>query len=208
MFIRAYLRASTQEQDAERGKKGLISFAAEHGHRIACFYSENESGATLQRPELMRLIDDASDGDIILVEQVDRLARLSETDWQRLKRYLTDKNMMIVSQELPTSWLALNPDCAVNDFSTTMMKAVNTMMLDMLAVIARKDYQDRRRRQHEGIVKAQRAGRYKGKPINAALHNRIRSLLVKQVSYSDIVAVLGCSRATVAKVSKKLQQEA
>lgn len=38
------------------------------------------------------------------------------------------------------------------------------MMLDMLAAIARKDYEDRRRRQTQGIDKAKAAGAYKGRP--------------------------------------------
>jgi len=56
MFIRAYLRGSTKEQDAKRAKNELIQFAADHGHKIAAFYIENESGATLVRPKLMQLI--------------------------------------------------------------------------------------------------------------------------------------------------------
>tara|TARA_R110001583_G_scaffold74100_7_gene205524 strand:+ start:36905 stop:37531 length:627 start_codon:yes stop_codon:yes gene_type:complete len=203
MFIRAYLRASTQEQDAGRAKTELIAFVAEHGHRIASFYFENESGATLQRPELMRLINDASEGDVILVEQIDRLARLNDDDWQRLKRYLSDKRISIVSKELPTSWIALDQESGQSDFTATMIRAINTMMLDMLAVIARKDYEDRRRRQQQGIEKAQQEGRYKGKPENTELHEKIRSLLIKNVSYNEIVAALGCSRATVAKVSRR-----
>lgn len=53
MFIRAYLRASTKEQNAERARESLIQFAAQHGQhgqhgqRIAAFYIENVSGATL-----------------------------------------------------------------------------------------------------------------------------------------------------------------
>ena len=54
MFIRAYLRASTKEQNAERARDSLIQFAAQYGQRIAAFYIENVSGATLHRPELMR----------------------------------------------------------------------------------------------------------------------------------------------------------
>lgn len=62
MFIRAYLRASTDDQDATRAKNDLITFAESQGHKIANFYIENESGSTLQRPELMRLIADAQNG--------------------------------------------------------------------------------------------------------------------------------------------------
>ena len=41
------------------------------------WYVENESGAKLARPELFRLLADAHAGDILLVEQVDRLSRLT-----------------------------------------------------------------------------------------------------------------------------------
>ncbi|WP_257020079.1 recombinase family protein [Psychrobacter sp. BI730] len=100
MFIRAYLRASTKEQNAKRAKSELIALAKDHGHKIAAFYVENESGATLVRPQLMQLIEDAHKGDVILVEQIDRLARLNQADWDTLKRMLSEKKLSIVSKEL------------------------------------------------------------------------------------------------------------
>jgi DNA invertase Pin-like site-specific DNA recombinase len=36
-----------------------------------------------------------------------------------------------------------------------MFDALNSMLLDMLAAIARKDYEDRRRRQSQGIQRGQ-----------------------------------------------------
>ena len=77
MFIRAYLRASTKEQDAKRAKSELIAFANHHGHKIAAFYVENESGAILVRPKLMQLIKDAYENDVILVEKIDQLKHLN-----------------------------------------------------------------------------------------------------------------------------------
>jgi hypothetical protein len=59
MFVRAYLRASTDEQDASRARDQLQAFAAERGLTIAAWYTENESGSTLARPELFRLLADA-----------------------------------------------------------------------------------------------------------------------------------------------------
>ncbi len=76
MFVRAYLRASTTDQNAERARDELTAFAKEYGHRIPAYYVENASGATLDRPALQRLLSDAQDGDVILIEQVDRLTRL------------------------------------------------------------------------------------------------------------------------------------
>ena len=77
MFVRAYLRASTDEQDANRARGELKAFASARGLSVACWYVENESGATLARPELFRLLADAQPGDVLLVEQVDRLSRLT-----------------------------------------------------------------------------------------------------------------------------------
>ena len=37
MFIRAYMRASTKEQDAERAKETLVNFADGHECKIASF---------------------------------------------------------------------------------------------------------------------------------------------------------------------------
>jgi DNA invertase Pin-like site-specific DNA recombinase len=56
--------------------------------RIVAWYVESESGAKLARPELFRLLADAHEGDILLVEQVDRLSRLTAGDWERLKAEL------------------------------------------------------------------------------------------------------------------------
>ena len=204
MFIRAYLRASTVEQDAERARELLIGFAAEHGHQIASFYVENESGATLDRPELMRLIRDAADRDIVLVEQIDRLARLNQTDWQTLKQLLAQKQLSIVSPELPTSWVALQGDSR-SEFTCAILQAVNGMLLDMLAAVARKDYEDRRRRQQQGIAKARDEGKYRGRQKDEKKRQHIAQLLSTGHSYSVIQEMLGCSRHLISCVAKEVR---
>src|SRR5450631_4757428 len=104
MFVRAYLRASTSEQDASRAKEQLKAFVTDRGLTIAACYIENESGAKLARPELFRLLADSQPGDILLVEQVDRLSRLTAADWERLKADLTARRVRVVALDLPTSW--------------------------------------------------------------------------------------------------------
>ena len=44
-YVRAYLRASTSEQDATRARDQLKAFAGERGLEIVAWYTENESGA-------------------------------------------------------------------------------------------------------------------------------------------------------------------
>jgi DNA invertase Pin-like site-specific DNA recombinase len=95
-YVRAYLRASTDEQDANRAREQLNAFATERGLTIVLSYVENESGAKLARPELFKLLADAHEGDILLVEQVDRLSRLTAADWEKLKAELMAPLVMLV----------------------------------------------------------------------------------------------------------------
>ena len=201
MFIRAYLRASTQEQDAKRATHELIQFATDHGHKIAAFYIENESGATLERPQLMQLIDDAHDGDVILVEQIDRLARLNPADWDTLKQKLSSKRLSVVSKELPTSYMALQ-QANSSEFMDSVLRAINDMLLDMLAAIARKDYEDRRNRQQQGIARAKAEGKYSGRRKDTEKRKIVASLLKSGHSYSDIQKTAKCSRQLIADIVK------
>jgi DNA invertase Pin-like site-specific DNA recombinase len=203
MFVRAYLRASTTDQDANRAKDQLKAFAAERGLKIAAWYTENESGAKLARPELFRLLGDAQGGDILLVEQVDRLSRLNEADWERLKAELTSRRIHVVALDLPTSWTMASK--TVDEFTGRMFEAINGMLLDMLAAVARKDYDDRRRRQAQGQAKAKAEGRYKGRPEDAERNDGIARMLATRQSWGSIQSATGCSRATIAKIAKRLK---
>ena len=197
MNARAYVRASTDEQDAGRAREQVEAFAAERGLPIVGTYVENESGAKLARPELFRLIADSRPGDVLLVGQVDRLSRLSDADWRKLRTELEARQIRVVALDLPTSWQLAAPG---DEFTARMFAALNAMMLDMLAAVARKDYEDRRRRQAQGIVKAKAAGAYRGRPEDTARNAGIAGMLRSGMSWSAIQAVAGCSRATIAKV--------
>ena len=203
MYVFGYLRASTSEQDATRAKKALRDFALMHNKRVAGWYVDNISGTTMNRPELLRLLDDAEPGDVILIEQVDRLSRLDDEGWNILRKQIADKQLSVVSLDLPTSYLALN-NSVTDSFTHSMLKAINAMMLDMLAAISRKDYEDRRRRQAEGIVKAREQGRFRGRVADLARHELIRNLRITQEkSINETARLAGVSRATVIRVCRQ-----
>ncbi len=201
MLIRAYLRASTKDQDASRAKDDLLRFVEERGLKIAATYLENESGASLKRPELFRLLCDCHPGDVLLVEQVDRLSRLNAEDWDRLKTEIRTRRVRVVALDLPTSWMLA--DSNKDDIQSRMLDAINGMMLDMLAAIARKDYEDRRRRQAQGIAKAKEDGLYRGRPEDTERNAAIRKMLDSGMSWNNIVAATGCSRSTLSRLAKK-----
>ncbi len=206
MFIRAYLRASTKEQDASRAKADLQRFVEERGLRIAASYVENESGASLQRPELFRLLSDCQPGDVLLVEQVDRLSRLNAADWEKLKAEIASKRVRVVALDLPTSHQLIQP--GADEFSARMLDAINGMMLDMLAAIARKDYEDRRRRQTQGIQKAKAAGAYKGRPEDTERNAALMDMLRHGQTWASIVKATGVSTSTLSRLAKRIKEEA
>jgi len=185
MRIYAYLRASTKDQDVERAKGGLIAFVSAKGIQISSWFMENESGSTLKRPELFRLLDIADPGDVLLVEQVDRISRLDTGDWETLKSIIHEKGIRIVALDLPTSHTFMD---LKDRFTERMLTALNAMMLDMLAAMARK---------------AKKEGRYRGRPEDKELQAKIQGLLEDGKSYNYIQGLLGCSRHTISKVNKR-----
>lgn len=199
MFVRAYLRASTSEQDASRARDALEQFATEHGQRIASEYLENESGAKADRPELLRLLKDARKGDVLLVESIDRLSRLPADDWAKLKAAIDSKGLRIVALDLPTSHQGITATGG-DEFTNRMLAAINGMLVDMMAAIARKDYEQRRERQAQGIEKAKAEGRYKGRPVDADLHKRVRELLAANLGIRATARLARCSTTTVLKI--------
>jgi DNA invertase Pin-like site-specific DNA recombinase len=205
-FIRAYLRASTKDQDANRANADLQKFVAERGLEIAASYVENESGASLKRPELFRLLSDSHPGDVLLVEQVDRLSRLKRDDWETLKDQIRSRRLRVVALDLPTSWNMINDNG--DDVQSRILDAINAMMLDMLAAISRKDYDDRIRRQAQGIAKAKSEGAYRGRPEDEGRNAAILKMLQGGQSWNTIQAATGCSRSTLSRLAKRLKQEA
>jgi DNA invertase Pin-like site-specific DNA recombinase len=199
MHARAYLRASTEEQDASRAKEQVEVFAAEHGLDIVGWYVEHESGAKLRRPELFRLLRDSKPNDVLLVEQVDRLSRLTDADRRKLRAEIDAKQSRVVALDLPTSWQMTSTG---DEFTRRMFAAINAMLLDMLAAVARKDYEDRRRRQAQGIANAKRQGKYRGRPEDTARNEGIAGMLKAGMSWSAIQDTAKCSRATIAKVAR------
>ena len=76
----------------------------------------------------------------------------------------------------------------------SILQAINSIMLDMLAAIARKDYEDRLNRQMQGIVRAKAEGKYPGRKKDIEKRKIIASVLNSGHSHSDIQKKVNCSR--------------
>ena len=197
MLIRAYLRASTTEQDANRAKNELREFITGFNKRMAGYYIENQSGTKLERPELNKLIEDSETGDVVLIEKMDRLTRLPWGEWKTLKARIMAKGLVIVVVDQPMTHAVFS-----SGEQNSITLALTEFMLDLGAAMARDDYETRHKRQAQGIAKAKAEGKYRGRQPNVALHHDILDQLTLGRSYSQIQEKLGCSRATIAKVVK------
>ena len=107
MTTRIYVRASTKDQDAERALDDLREFTKSMHSNIS-EYIENESGTKLDRPVLNQLLDESNNGDILLVESVDRLSRLTQSDFDVLKGRIKEKGLRLVIADLPTTHMLIS----------------------------------------------------------------------------------------------------
>lgn len=196
MNTRIYVRASTKDQDAERALSDLVQFSqnytAEH-----TTYVENFSGTKLERPQLSKLLAEANKGDILLVESVDRLSRLSQSDFEILKQQIKAKGLRLVVADLPTTHS--NSDGMTGE----ILNVINAMLIDLLATMAKLDNDKRKERIKQGLA---RSG-YKptGKKANIAKHERIKQLLAaNNMTKEEIAKAVGVGVATVYRVAKEL----
>ena len=133
------------------------------------------SGTKLDRPELGRLLMDSHHNDILLVEQIDRLTRLSNSDWMTLKQQIEQHELRIVSLDVPTSWQALSDKdpSQADPITRSVITAINNMLIDLMAAMSHKDWLSRRQRQKQGIERAHTLGKYRGKQANQERHHKV-----------------------------------
>ena len=195
MNTRIYVRASTKEQDAERALNDLRAFANNLGHNTT-EYIENHTGTKLERPQLNKLLGESEHGDILLVESVDRLSRLTQDDFSTLKQRIKDKGLRLVVQDLPTTHAVIN---TTDDITSAVLTVVNNMLIDLLATMARLDNEKRKERIKQGL---ERSG-YKptGKKADTAKHKRILELAgLGSMTKDEIAKAVGVGVATVYRV--------
>lgn len=75
-------------------------------------------------------------------------------------------------------------------------------MLGILDPVVRKDYEDGRRRQFEGIHKAKTEGKYQERQPHLKRRQHITNLLGSGHSYSETQELLSCSRHSLRRSPK------
>ena len=200
MNTRIYLRASTKDQDAERALQILQDLNQNLNLGETIVYVENYSGTKLDRPELNKLLSEANQGDTLLVESIDRLSRLTQQDFQELRRRIQEKGLRLIVADLPTTYQMIQTSDSITH---SILELINNMLIDLLATMARLDNEKRIERIKQGLA---RSG-YKptGKKANEAKHKRIKELLAAgNMTKEEIAKAVNCGVATVYRVAKAI----
>ena len=185
-MVRYYVRVSTNEQKTDR-------------QLLACpkadlIYIDKMSGATKERPELKRLLNDLQADDIVIVKSIDRLSR-STRDLFDIIEEIEKKNavLKILDMNLETS--------------TPMGK----FFLTVLAALAQLERETIRERTLEGVAIAKAAGKYRGRKKGAiALKGdalkRFLYFYKLGMSKSKLAEEFGVPRATVYRWIRVLRE--
>lgn len=197
-IARLYLRVSTDGQDLARQER-IRDEAIAAGYYVAGIYREKASGASADRPELLRMIADLQPGEIVIAEKIDRISRLPLPEAERLVESIRAKGAKLaVPGVVDLSELAAD----AQGVAKVVLEAVQDMLLRLALQAARDDYETRRERQQQGIQLAKAAGKYAGRVGDKNLHARVIALRATN-SIAQTAKLAGCSESQVKRICAK-----
>jgi len=176
-----YARTSTLDQ------KASIEAQIRDLQAVGCekiFQEQVSSVDVAARDQLANALDYCRDGDTLVVTKLDRLAR-------------STAHLLEIVQTLHAKDAALR----ILDMSLDTSTANGRLLLTILGAIAQFEREIMLERQREGIEKARREGKYKGRvPTARARAGEVLALRRQGLGASRIAARVGISRASVYRI--------
>lgn len=191
MAIYAYLRVSTDQQDLDNQRHGVIEYAKVKGWNSGLiFYEDTASGKKSWKDrDLGKLIETAKKGDVLLVAEISRMARstlqvleiLQETAKKEIIVHVAKSNMIM--------------DGSLNS-------KITATILGLAAEIEREFISARTT---EALAKRKAAGLPLGRPKGRANNSKkldskkeeIKDLLAKGVHKTSICRMFDCAPTTL-----------
>jgi len=178
--IIGYLRAGVNGQDV---KSQLGQLKAAGASKI---FQEQTSGTKYDRPLLEKLVSDVRDGDTVVVTSLDRIAH-------------NTKHLLEIVESLDANGVTLKVIDKGIDTSTPPWRGISRL----LGAITDFEQQVVRERQAEGIDRAKREGRYKGrKPTAKAKTEEVLALNARGLTKQRIAEQVGIGVASVYRILK------
>jgi DNA invertase Pin-like site-specific DNA recombinase len=172
-----YARVSTDGQETDLQIDALKRAGCER------IYQEKASGAKADRPELMKMLDNARKGDVVIVWKFDRLARSI--------RQLLETASMLEERGVEL--------CSLTEQINTATPG-GKLTFHLFAALAEFERDILRERVNAGLAAARRRGRVGGRPksINEEDLKKARALLGSgDYTKKEVAAELGVGRHTL-----------
>jgi DNA invertase Pin-like site-specific DNA recombinase len=184
-----YLRVSTDHQDAENQKTGILAYLNAHGQTHVMLHTDTASGATTWRERgLFDLLRETEPGDSIVVSEVSRIGR-STVDVLDYFREATARGV----KTIVTKSGMIVDDSLQSKITTTMLALAGEIEREFLLA-----------RTAEGYARARAAGVRVGRPPGATSPskinnkaNEIDAMLKAGVAKTAIARLLNVSRGTI-----------
>lgn len=192
MTLYGYIRVSTKDQNEARQIKKM----SELGVDTCDMYIDKASGKDLNREAYQALMQKVSDGDLILIDSLDRLGRNYFDIVDQWKELTRDRGVDIRCLDLAFF------DSAKFREMGDLGICVEDMLLSLLAYVAQTERDKNKKRQAEGIAVAKAAGKYKGRPKTQyapELIEQVQSVLDNKGKYAA-AEFLGVTRGTIYKM--------
>ena len=183
MEIFGYAREGRSGQNL----KTQIHKLMDSGINIRKIYKERRSSLDGERPELAECLQKLSQGDVLVVTKIDRLA----------------KNILHLNQ-IKTSLESKNCDLIAIDQGIDTSIDSKFGFFNLISVFSEFDMDIRVERQIEGIIKAKNNGvKFGRKPIETNIIKKILNLVDEGESVGQVSLKFGVGRSTIYRLLKK-----
>jgi len=185
----AYLRVSTDKQDVDNQRHGILEYANARGLAQLQFVEDTASGRKKWRErQLGEMLREMASGDTVIFAEVSRMAR-STLQVLEILEYCTEKKLQvhIAKQNMV--------------FDGSMQSKITATVLGMAAEIEREFISMRTK---EALAARKKDGMILGRPKGPAARTKlddhrpqIQDLLNKKVSKRSIAKIVECSPSTL-----------
>ena len=189
MTAYAYVRVSTQEQNEQRQLQSMQAIGIDPRN----VYVEKASGKSMDRPQWDRLMGTLQSGDTLVLDELSRMGRTYDgvtEAWRDLR------SRGVAIRILDAEFLSTEHMDAMGD----MGRAVEDMLLALMAYMADHERKEMLRRQAEGIAVAKAQGKYGGRQRSALTDEQVetaRRMLAGGESKAKVAKAIGVHRNTL-----------
>lgn len=192
--VYGYVRVSSADQNEERQRIAM----AQEGLKEKDIFMDKQSGKDFERPAYLKLLKKLKEGDLLLIESIDRLGRNYEEiieQWRHITKVIRADIRVL---DMPLLDTTLSKDL--------LGTFIADLVLQVLSFAAENERKNIRQRQREGIdaalARGVRFGR-PGIPDSEAMQEAVRLYRQKKISLSRALDMSGIGKTTFYKKLKE-----